>query len=101
MSSRHEGLPRAVVESLAAGVPVVATAVDGTPEVVRDGVNGFLVDAGDVAGLANAVVVLLTDDEVNDRMTLAAPRGLEEFDIDLMVRQQEDLYRWLLSPNRS
>jgi glycosyltransferase involved in cell wall biosynthesis len=101
MSSRHEGLPRAVVESLAAGVPVAATAVDGTPEVVRDGINGFLVEAGDVAGLANAVVALLTDDELHDRMASAAPHGLEEFDIDLMVRQQEDLYRWLLSRNRS
>ena len=101
MSSRHEGLPRAVVESLAAGVPVVATAVDGTPEVVRDGVNGFLVEAGDVAGLAEAVVLLLVDDEMHDRMASAAPRGLEEFDIDLMVGQQEDLYRWLLSPSRS
>jgi glycosyltransferase involved in cell wall biosynthesis len=101
MSSRHEGLPRAVVESLAAGVPVVATAVDGTPEVVRDGVNGFLVEAGDVDGLADRVMALLTDDELHDRTALAAPHGLEEFDIDLMVRQQEDLYRWLLSRNPS
>jgi glycosyltransferase involved in cell wall biosynthesis len=101
MSSRHEGLPRAVVESLAAGVPVVATAVDGTPEVVRDGVNGFLVEAADVAGLARGVVALLTDRELYERMASAARDGLEEFDIDLMVRQQEDLYRWLLSRSRS
>ncbi len=101
MSSRHEGLPRAVVESLAAGVPVVATAVDGTPEVVRDGVNGFLVEAADVAGLARGVVGLLTDRELHERMASAARNGLEEFDIDLMVRQQEDLYRWLLSRSRS
>ena len=58
LSSRHEGLPRAAVESLAAGVPVVATAVDGTPEVVHDGVNGCLVAAGDVAGLADRVIAL-------------------------------------------
>ncbi len=46
LSSRHEGLPCSVVESLAAGVPVVATAVDGTPEVIRSGINGELVAAG-------------------------------------------------------
>ena len=41
LTSRHEGLPCSVVESLAAGVPVVATAVDGTVEVVRSGDNGL------------------------------------------------------------
>ncbi len=51
LSSRHEGLPCSVVESLAAGVPVVATAVDGTPEVIRPGVNGELVAPGDPDGV--------------------------------------------------
>lgn len=101
MSSRHEGLPRAVVESLAAGVPVVATAVDGTPEVVIDGVNGFLVPTGDVDALARNVVKLLTDSSLHARMTAAAPRGLDQFDIDLMVRQQEELYQWLICRSRS
>jgi glycosyltransferase involved in cell wall biosynthesis len=96
LTSRHEGLPRAVVESLAAGVPVVATAVDGTVEVVRDGVNGFLRAPGDVAGIAAAVARLLADDGEWGRMAAAAPRGLGEFSIDLMVRQQEELYRCLL-----
>ncbi len=101
LSSRHEGLPRAAVESLAAGVPVVATAVDGTPEVVHDGVNGCLVAAGDVAGLADRVIALLRDEDLWRRLSAAAPEHLADFDIDLMVRQQEDLYRWLLGRNRS
>ena len=99
LSSRHEGLPRAVVESLAAGVPVVATAVDGTMEVVRDGVNGRLVAPGDVAGLAREVTGLLRDSALRRRMSAAAGDGLEEFDIDRMVRQQEELYRCLLGRN--
>lgn len=101
LTSRHEGLPRAAVESLAAGVPVVATAVDGTPEVVRHGVNGFLAEAGDVASLARRVCALLRDDELHRRLAAAAPLGLEDFDIDRMVRKQEELYRWLLGRSRS
>jgi glycosyltransferase involved in cell wall biosynthesis len=101
LTSRHEGLPRAAVESLAAGVPVVATAVDGTPEVVRDGCNGFLVAAGDVAGIARRVRALLVDGELHRRLAAAAPQGLEAFDIDHMVRQQEELYRWLGGRSRS
>ncbi len=101
LSSRHEGLPRAAVESLAAGVPVVATAVDGTPEVVRDGINGFLVEAGDVAGLARRVGQVLLDDTLHQRLAAAAPLDLDDFDIDHMVRQQEDLYRWLLGRSLS
>ena len=95
LTSRHEGLPCAVVESLAAGVPVVATAVDGTVEVVRDGVNGFLAAAGDVATLSARVADLLMDDGLHARCAAAAPDGLEDFDIDRMVRQHEELYRCL------
>jgi glycosyltransferase involved in cell wall biosynthesis len=95
LTSRHEGLPCSVVESLAAGVPGVATAVDGTIEVVRSGGNGFLAPAGDVAALAESVCTILADAEVRARFAQAASRGLEDFDRDLMVRQQEDLYRWM------
>ncbi len=96
LSSRHEGLPCSVVESLAAGVPVVATAVDGTPEVIRPGVNGELVAPGDPAGLAAAVLALLDDDDRRRAMAAAAADGLDDFDRDRMVRQLEELYRWMV-----
>ena len=101
LTSRHEGLPCSVVESLAAGVPVVATAVDGTVEVVRSGLNGVLAPAGDIFGLAQSIDKLLADGGLRTRMAAAARQGLEAFDRDLMVRQQEDLYRWMCSHNRS
>ena len=101
LTSHHEGLPRAVVESLAAGVPVVATAVDGTPEVIRPGVNGELVPPGDPEALARAVADLLDDDERRARMAAAATEGLDDFDLDHMVRDLEELYRWLVGPSRS
>ncbi len=92
LTSRHEGLPCSVVESLAAGVPVVATAVDGTVEVVRSGANGLLAPAGDVRALAEGVCTILADTETRERFAAAASVGLEAFDHDLMVRQQEELY---------
>jgi len=52
LPSRNEGTPNVVVEALASGVPVVASRVGGVPELVREGVNGFLVDSGDVVALA-------------------------------------------------
>lgn len=96
LSSRHEGLPRAVVEALASGVPVVATEVDGTPEVLSNGENGYLVPPGDVELLADRVCLVLADEECRTRMSAAASRGLEEFDINTMVRQQEELYTCLI-----
>jgi glycosyltransferase involved in cell wall biosynthesis len=66
--SLREGLPRAVVQGLASGVPAVAFALDGTPEVVIDGITGRLCAPGDVAGVARAVVGLLGDTPSRTRM---------------------------------
>jgi glycosyltransferase involved in cell wall biosynthesis len=68
LPSFYEGLPLAAVESLAMEKPVVATAVDGTPEVVLDGKSGFVVPPGDPARLAEAICRLLGDPELRQRM---------------------------------
>jgi len=99
LASHHEGLPRVLVEALAAGVPVVATAVDGIVEVVRDGENGYLVARGDVAAMSQRVIGLVRDPALRHRLG-EAPRQLAEFDIDAMVRRQEELYLWLLGQVR-
>ncbi len=92
LTSRFEGLPRVVVEALAAGVPVVAMAVDGVPEVVRDGENGFLTAPGDAGAIAAKVAAILGDPALRARLAARAPEGLDEFERDTMVRQQEALY---------
>ena len=69
-TSAWENLPHSVVEALAVGTPVVATAVGGVPEVVRDGENGLLVPAGDVDSIAGAIGRLAGDEAL--RAALAA-----------------------------
>ena len=68
LPSFTEGLPNVVLEASAAGVPVVATAVGGTPEVVADGITGFLVPANDPVRLADGITHLLDDPEKRRRM---------------------------------
>jgi glycosyltransferase involved in cell wall biosynthesis len=97
LTSLWEGLPRVYLEALAAGVPVVGTRVDGAEEVIRDGENGYLLDPGDVVGIANHVMMLLGDRDLRAVMGRRATAGLsEEFDIYEMVRQQEREYDRLI-----
>ena len=72
LSSSWENFPHTVVEALAAGTPVLATAVGGVAEVVRDGENGLLVAAGDVEGLATSIRRFFGDDELRERLRAAA-----------------------------
>jgi glycosyltransferase involved in cell wall biosynthesis len=81
---------------LLSGVPVVATAVDGTREIVDDGVDGFLAPAGDVEALARRVADLLSGDAALDPR-FKRDRLLREFDQEEMVRAQERLYEELLA----
>jgi glycosyltransferase involved in cell wall biosynthesis len=61
MTSHYEGIPRALMESMALGIPVVATDVPGTRTLIRSGQTGLLVEYGDVPGLADALLKVLTD----------------------------------------
>jgi glycosyltransferase involved in cell wall biosynthesis len=102
-SSRAEGLPNALLEAMAAARPVVATAVGGVPELVRDGVEGLLVPPDDPAALATAVDRLLADPALARRLGESGrARCLQGYDIADTVRRLTDLYESLLSaPPRS
>lgn len=97
LSSLWEGLPRSVVQARAVGRPIVATRVNGTPEVVRDGENGFLIDVHDFRSFADALVRLARDRGLRERLGAPSAGELEPFDQELMVRQQEELYGRLLA----
>jgi glycosyltransferase involved in cell wall biosynthesis len=94
-TSRWEGLPRVFPEAMATAIPIVATRVDGAPEAIEDGVNGRLFDPGDLEGMAGAVVALVRDRDLRERMGRAGLAKAAGWDIDQMVRSQEALYEEL------
>ena len=93
-----EGLPLSVLEAMAAGVPVIATAIGGTDEVVRDGETGTLVPPASSEALAAAITRTLADREHASRLALAA-RSLvaREYSVASMVRSVSHLYDELLA----
>lgn len=95
--SEREGLPIALIEAMALGRPVVATRVGGTPELVRDGVDGILVPPRDPAALADAIIALLRDPERRVRMGEAARRRAAGFDIRNAVRRMQEVYEEILT----
>jgi glycosyltransferase involved in cell wall biosynthesis len=97
LPSLWEGLPNVVLEAMAAGLPVVATAVGGTPELITPNETGLLVPPRDPFALAHALVQLLDDAELAQRMgENGRQRVAEQFAIERMVEQTEALYNRLL-----
>jgi glycosyltransferase involved in cell wall biosynthesis len=97
LSSTYEGLPIALIEAMAVGCPAVVTRVGGTPEVVTDGVHGFLVPPRDPAALAAGLTRLLGDRALRDGLGEAAAARAQDFDIRTAVRRMEQVYARLLA----
>lgn len=101
LSSHYEGLPLAVLEAMAAGLPVIATNVGGVPEAVVDGVTGILVPPGQPTALAHAIVRLAIDPELAYNMGSQGRRRAEElFDARLMAERTVEVYRSICCPGR-
>lgn len=80
LTSVYEGMPNVVMEAMLAGIPVVATRVGGVPDLIQDGVHGFLHDVGDIAGMARSLERILTNPALRQNMGRAArERILSEF----------------------
>jgi glycosyltransferase involved in cell wall biosynthesis len=92
LTSDREGFSNAIVESLAAGVPVVATNVGGNCEAIVDGESGLLVDPHDTHGIGQAVKKLLGDETLRQRMSEAARLRAKRFGLDQMVEETRRLY---------
>ena len=97
LASWNEGLPVTVMEALTLGIPVVATAVGGTPEILTSGVEGLLVSPGRPDELAKAIDVLAGDPDRRRQMAEAAVRRARTFDIRAAMRTVEATYRSLIT----
>ena len=97
LPSVNEGTPVSVIESLAAQRPAVATRVGGTPDVIRDGIDGFLVEVGDADALSERLAQLAADPERRAQMGAdGRERVLERYAVERLVDDIDRLYRSLL-----
>jgi glycosyltransferase involved in cell wall biosynthesis len=97
LPSLSEGFSNVLIESMAAGVPVVATNVGGNPEIVDDGTTGFLVPPRDANALATAMIKLLSDPESATRMGSAGRDRIERrFSMGRAVHETQQLYTTLV-----
>ena len=93
LPSHSEGLSNVLLESMAAGVPTIASDTGGTPELVEHNRNGLLVPVQDYVALAKAMVTILDDDALAEKFSrLAVKKAEEEFSIDRMVRDTQIFY---------
>lgn len=97
LPSAAEGMPNAVLEYMAAGLPVIATAVGGNLEVIAEGANGLLLPPGDAAALARALSRLLSDDILSLRLARSGRALVEQkFSFERLTREVGELYEELL-----
>jgi glycosyltransferase involved in cell wall biosynthesis len=99
LPSKAEGLPNAVLEYLAAGLPTVASNVGGNAEVIREGVSGLLVPPGDAGALSSALLKVLRDPDLARRLGAAGQEHVRtNFSFERMIDQVDQLYTELLEP---
>lgn len=96
LTSLWEGLPKVLPQALIAGVPVIATAVDGTVEVVKDGINGFLIDVNSPKSAASKIIMVSEGALDRERLMQGAKGLADEFSEEKMVSLHRDLYLKLL-----
>lgn len=98
LPSHNEGLPVSLLEAMSWNVPVVTTRVGGIPELVRDGIDGLLIDAGDQIALGNALASLALNIELRTRMGAEARSQVARtFSADVVLPRLDGLYRAVLS----
>jgi glycosyltransferase involved in cell wall biosynthesis len=93
-SSRYEGMPIVVLEAMAAGCPIIATAVDGTRDLIQDGIHGWLVPPDDPTHLAQAITIARNNySEARRRGSAAKQRAVHQFNQDVILDAWEKAFR--------
>jgi glycosyltransferase involved in cell wall biosynthesis len=97
LPSIQESFGLAALEAMACGVPVVASKVGGLPEIIEDGITGFVCAPGDLVGMAERAVALLTDPDLHARITANALRMVRTtYCAERIVPAYEAAYRRVL-----
>ena len=89
----YEGINNSILEAMAFGLPVVSTGVGGTPEMVIDGVNGYLLTPGDIKGFAERINFLLSNPDQRNRFGENSWKLVQEFKKERISEQWDELYR--------
>jgi L-malate glycosyltransferase len=97
LPSENESFGLVALEAMACGVPVVATNIGGIPEVVQNGVSGYLAPVGDIDAMAEAAMGLLADPDTWKQFSAAARAGAERYSADTVVPRYEAFYSEVLS----
>jgi len=97
LTSTAEGLPTVLIDALSLGKPVAATAAGGTPEVVEDGVSGLLAPVGDAERLGGAIVALLTEHSLTERLRAGALAKAEQFSVVRTAERTAAVYERVLA----
>lgn len=95
---KYEGHPYVILEAMAASLPIISTRVACIPETIRDGVEGFLVEPGDIDGLAEKIQLLIREGKLRSRMGQAArQRFLEEYAVDKFAARMKTVFAEVLA----
>ena len=100
LASLHEGYPIAVMEAMVAGLPIVATDAGGVPEAVHNGVEGFVVPSQRPDELAAALLKVITDPGLRQRMSEASLRRGQGYDIRAAIERTQEIYEELAAHRR-
>lgn len=96
-ASKREGLPRTTMEAMCAGLPCIVSKIRGNVDLIDEGKGGFLVEPCDTRGFANAIDLLLSDVEMQNRFIQYNKSKICGFSTDVVIKEMTDIYRDLLS----
>ena len=98
LSSLWEGFPNAIIEAMACGIPVVASSCPGgVDEVIEDGFNGLLVLPADEKALANAILSILDDEKLAERLVKRGRCRVEDFSLSKKIREYERVFELIFA----
>jgi len=93
LNSYSEGFPHVVLEAMAAGLPVVTTAVGGTPELIKNGRDGILLKYNDETGLIETIKIIYQNEELRQQLIENAQLTAGNFSVDKMIEMTTELLK--------